>query len=711
MWAGLECTVNRVNDRFVSQCDKSKHFSRMKDLEKFAALGVERLRYPALWEMVSPDFEDVVDWRILDLQLGEMKRLGLRPIVGLLHHGSGPRFTSLIDPNFAEKFSRYARAFAERYPWVEDYTPINEILTTACFSCLYGHWYPHSTSDHDFVFAVYNQTRATILAMAEIRKIIPQARLIQTEDFGRAQASPELQYQADFQNERRWLSFDMLCGRIHQLHPIYPYLKRSGFGFGDLTWLQENQCPPDIIGINHYLLSNRFLDIRLDAYPSCYHGGNGIHQYADLGAVQVPGILSPTPSLLCTEVWNRYKIAIAITEVHQCGSREAQMRWLHQVWHESCELRKAGVDIRAVTAWSLLGTYDWHRLCTIDENFYESGIFDLRAPSGEPKETVLAQMVKQYAADKEFTHPVLEKSGWWVRDKQNLKKNPNRRKILITGGRGTLATAFARICDERDLDYILLARADLDIADKSAVDRVLSHIKPWAIINAAGYVNVDKAERENEKCYRDNVVGAVNLAGWCADQKIQFVSFSSDLVFDGLVETSYNESHSVSPLNIYGKSKAESEKRILEILPEALVIRTSSFFGPWDESNFITKTLRSLNSRQQVFVPSDISVSPTYVPDLVHHTLDILLDSEKGIVHLVNDGALSWSNFARLAVRNAGVRREKSWDSLLVERSIASFNYAAIRPKNSVLVSERVSILPSIENAMGRYFSEIENRI
>src|SRR5215213_905302 len=93
------------------------------------------------------------DWRWSDQRLARLRDLGITPIVGLLHHGSGPRWTSLTDPAFPERLAAYAGAVAARYPWVQDYTPLNEPLTTARFSGLYGHWYPHGDDDATFVRA------------------------------------------------------------------------------------------------------------------------------------------------------------------------------------------------------------------------------------------------------------------------------------------------------------------------------------------------------------------------------------------------------------------------------------------------------------------------------------------------------------------------------------------------------------------------------
>jgi dTDP-4-dehydrorhamnose reductase len=113
------------------------------DLELQSALGVEVIRYPVLWERIAPSGLEQADWSWTDQRLPLLDDFGIRPIAGLAHHGSGPRDTSLIDPAFSEKLAEFAQAVAQRYPWLSYYTPVNEPLTTARFSGLYGHWYPH----------------------------------------------------------------------------------------------------------------------------------------------------------------------------------------------------------------------------------------------------------------------------------------------------------------------------------------------------------------------------------------------------------------------------------------------------------------------------------------------------------------------------------------------------------------------------------------
>src|SRR3712207_6083065 len=104
------------------------------------------------------------------------------------------------------KLSAYARAVAERYPWVEDYTPVNEPLTTARFSGLYGLWYPHGRDALTFARAFLTQVRGVVLAMREVREVNRSARLVQTEDVGKCFSTALLRYQAEFENERRWLT-------------------------------------------------------------------------------------------------------------------------------------------------------------------------------------------------------------------------------------------------------------------------------------------------------------------------------------------------------------------------------------------------------------------------------------------------------------------------------------------------------------------------
>lgn len=709
LWGGVECTVNRVADAFHSQMEASGHRWRGDDLQRFAALGLRRLRYPVLWELTAPDAPEVFDWQWADERLTALRELRIDPIVGLVHHGSGPRYTDLLDERFPALLATYAQAVAERFPWIERYTPINEPLTTARFSALYGHWYPHRRDTASFARAIVNQCRATVLAMRAIRAINPAALLIQTEDLGRTASTATLAYQAEHENERRFLTWDLLCGVVDEKHAMWSDLRHWGVPAADLAWFQENPCPPDIIGVNHYLTSDRYLDEDRSRFPKTAWGGNGRHSYADVEAVRAlpesPGIAGAL-----RDVWNRYRRPLAVTEAHLGCTREEQLRWLHEIWRAAQQLRAEDVDIRAVTVWSLLGSFDWNSLLIRRFGYYEPGAFDVRSP--QPRPTALAALVKELTSNAANRHSqLLETPGWWRRSLRHFlpldgfapraseeDRREALRPILIAGASGTLGQAFARLCELRGLKATVCTRAQLDICDAASIERVLKEVRPWAVINTAGYVRVDDAEHDPDRCYSENSRGPGLLAAACAARALPFVTFSSDLVFDGERSTPYVETHAVRPLNVYGLSKARAERDVLRAHPEALIVRTSSFFGPWDEHNFVTLALRTLSSGREFVAVDDIVVSPTYVPDLVNATLDLLIDEASGLWHLVNEGSLSWMELAHRAAGLARISAQR-----LVPRAHRSAGLVAPRPVFSALSSERGMIMPSLDDALVRY--------
>jgi dTDP-4-dehydrorhamnose reductase len=716
LWAGVECTVNRVGDIFADQLERSGHAIRLKDLERLSDLGVRTLRYPILWERTAPQSLDVMDWSWADERLGCLQRLAIKPIVGLLHHGSGPSYTNLLDPEFPEKFAAYAESVARRYPWITDYTPVNEPLTTARFSCLYGHWYPHRRDPLSFAKALLSQLRAVSMAMNKIRAINPAARLIQTEDLGKTFSTTALCHQAEFENERRWLTFDLLCGRLLPGAAMWDYFRWVGVERGELEWFLQHGSAPDLIGVNHYITSERFLDERLNRYPAAFHGGNGRHVYADVEAVRVCAEGVAGPKAILKEAWARYRLPLAITEVHLGCTREEQLRWLNEVWNSSLDLRAEGIDVRAVTAWAAFGAFDWNSLLTNDNGCYESGVFDLRSPA--PRPTALADMIRTISSGNTFDHPTLDTPGWWhrldrlcyspvTRHEETLPSSVSTLKpsgeasrcVLITGATGTLGRAFARICERRGLAYQLLSRKQLDIADQYSIAAALDQYEPWAVINAAGYVRVDDAEVEPERCTRENTIGPECLARECAVHNLPLVTFSSDLVFDGGKKTAYIETDATAPLNVYGRSKSEAEVRVLDKFPQGLIIRTSAFFGPWDHCNFVHAVLDTLSRRRSFVAADDLTVSPTYVPDLVDATLDLLIDGVHGIWHLANAGEVTWAEFARLVAEKAGYdpRNVHSRPSRLLD-------FKASRPPFAALSSARANLMPPFRESLDRYF-------
>jgi dTDP-4-dehydrorhamnose reductase len=651
--------------------------------------------------------------------MARLRDAGVRPVVGLVHHGSGPRHTSLVDPGFARGLAEFAGRVAERYPWVTDWTPVNEPLTTARFAALYGHWYPHRADRRSFARAFVTQCEAVRAAMRAVREVVPHARLVQTEDLGKTHSTPTLDYQARFENERRWATWDLLAGRLAPGDTMWRYLVACGVAPEALQAFRDEPAGPMLLGVNHYLTSERFLDHRVDHYPAELHGGNGRHRYADVEAVRVRTEGVAGPRAILGEVWERYRLPLAVTEVHLGCTREQQLRWLAEVWGAATAARAGGADVRAVTAWSAFGSYDWDSLLTRSRGHYEPGLFDARATP--PRPTALAAMVRDLADRGTHDHPALAGSGWW-RDDARLLYPPwaatsapdaprsaapwiRRRAaapVLITGGTGTLGRALARVCVERGLAHVRASRGECDVASAEAVDAALDAHRPWAVVNAAGYVRVDDAEADRERCFRENEDGARVLAAACARRGIPLVTFSTDLVFDGSKGAPYLESDPVRPLGAYGESKAAAERAVLEAHPRSLVARTSAFFGPWDDYNFLTLAIAALRRGEPFRAADDAVVSPTYVPDLAHAALDLLVDGADGVWHLANEGALSWAAFARRGAEAAGL------DAALVEGcATATLGLRAPRPGYSALSTERGAPLPTVENAICRYLAAV----
>lgn len=697
VWGGLECTIARIGETYRNQIEETGHLARLDDLDRITELGIRTLRYPVLWEATCPDGIESARWDWHDARLERLRDLGIRVIAGLVHHGSGPRTCSLADDAFPDRLAEYAGEVARRYPWLDAFTPVNEPLTTARFCGLYGHWYPHGRSTNDFLRLLANECFGVARAMRAIRRVIPRAQLVQTEDLGRIFSTERLAYQAEYENDRRWLSFDLLCGRVDRHHPFHAGFLEAGVPERSLRDLSEEPCPPDIVGINHYLTSDRYLDEDVTGYPAESIGGNGRDRYADVAAVRVS--LPPEERGIAArlrEAWQRYRLPVAITEVHAGCTREEQLRWLAEAWLAANEVRAQGADVRAITVWALLGAVDWSSLLVERRGQYESGVFDTRA---RPiRRTALANAVERLATSGNFDHPVLDVPGWWHRpDRLHRPASAERlntfgaRRVLIVGRNGRLGQAIARIAERRGIAYTQLSRAEIDVASRDSVRNVLDSIRPWAVINAAGYPRLPDEIHDPVRCRRVNTLGATLLAEATRQRGIPLATFSSDLVFDGRTERPYVESDKVSPECVYGASKADAERLVLACHPSGLVIRTAALFGPWDDRSFPAHVLRRLRRGEAVEADSNPVLSPTYLPDLVDTMLDLLIDGASGVWHVVNDGAASWHDVSVGVARAARLKRR-----IIV-------NGAAAGPISRAMRSEHGIVLPHLTEALERF--------
>jgi dTDP-4-dehydrorhamnose reductase len=321
---------------------------------------------------------------------------------------------------------------------------------------------------------------------------------VQNEDLGKIHSTPALRYQADFHNEFRWLTWDLLCGMIDREHPLWDYLTTNGATEAELDWFRDVQCHPDIIGVDHYVSSERFIDEHTDRYPEHGQNDNGRHTYVDVVAARVLAEGLAGPKTLVREAWDRYHRPLAITEAHNFCTREEQMRWFLEMWDAATELKQEGVDIRAVTAWSVFGAHGWDRLCLEPGGTYEVGVFDTSV--SPPRPTAMVPMLKSLAEGRRPDHPLLQIPGWWKRDCRlihghSIDSNGNLRlplqpgdlmvetvyrvaPLLIAGEASLLRDALTDHCDLRGIPYKL---ADTMEPTTDGIEWTLDNVKPWAV--------------------------------------------------------------------------------------------------------------------------------------------------------------------------------------------------------------------------------------
>lgn len=223
-------------------------------------------------------------------------------------------------------------------------------------------------------------------------------------------------------------------------------------------------------------------------------------------------------------------------------------------------------------------------------------------------------------------------------------------KILVTGSKGQLGFELIRQGDRFDVEMVGVDLPKTDISDKSAVIRTLSSVRPAAVINAAAYTAVDKAESDQETAFAVNRDGAANLAEASAEAGIPLIHISTDFVFDGKKRMPYIETDPVSPLNIYGKSKAEGEDAVRSRHAEHLIIRTSWLYGVFG-NNFVKTMLRLGAENPLLRVVADQQGCPTSAADLAEAllTLAVRIWDRNGVpwgtYHYSGRGITTWHSF------------------------------------------------------------------
>jgi dTDP-4-dehydrorhamnose reductase len=277
-------------------------------------------------------------------------------------------------------------------------------------------------------------------------------------------------------------------------------------------------------------------------------------------------------------------------------------------------------------------------------------------------------------------------------------------KVTIFGASGLLGKALMR---EWNGDEVVgLGSRAVDIRDADKVRQVVEKARPDWIVLAAAYTNVDGCESQPHLAFAVNRDGAVSVADAAKRAGAKLVFLSSDYVFDGTKTSPYETGDARNPQSVYGRSKAEAEVRLMEVLPKCCIARTSWLFGMGGKC-FPDTILKLAASRPSLDVVNDQRGGPTYSVDLARAIIELCRKDARGIVHLTNAGDCSWFEFAREIVKGAGLATEV--------RPVSSQQMArpAPRPAYSVLSSKSLLYygvtLPTWQDALRRYLQERTN--
>ena len=236
------------------------------------------------------------------------------------------------------------------------------------------------------------------------------------------------------------------------------------------------------------------------------------------------------------------------------------------------------------------------------------------------------------------------------------------RKIVVLGNAGQLGVELVSQLAARGYEVAGWDKAELDITDAGATERLLASVDPEVVINAAAYNQVDVAEREPLAAFHVNALAVRNVALACRQLDARLVHFSTDYVFDGRAGRPYTEEDHPHPLGAYGVSKLAGELYAQAYLEDPLIIRTSGVFGPGGlrtaRGNFVELMLRLGAGQQPIRVVEDHVASPTFAPALADRTIGLMERNLTGVFHVGGGAPISWFEYAKLIFEAAGMRPE-----------------------------------------------------
>ncbi len=375
---GVENSIPTIDNgrTRIDQMESCGHYRQWRtDFDCVEALGIHFLRYgpPLHLTWLAPGR---YDWEFADITLADLKRRDITSIVDLCHFGVPDWLGDFQNPDFPQLFADYAGAFAERYPWIQLYTPVNEMFICAVFSAKYGWWNEQLTTDLSFVTALKHLVKANVMAMIEILKRRPDAIFIQSESSEYFHAdSPAAIGPAEVLNARRFLSLDLNYGRRVESE-MYEYLLENGMTRAEYHWFLTHRLKQHCILGNDYYFTNEHR-----VYADGHTEGSGeVFGYSEI----------------TRQYHDRYGLPVMHTETNfkEGPTGQEAVYWLWKEWANVLRIRNVGIPTVGFTWYSITDQMDWDvALRKKNDRVHPVGLFDLDRnirPVGEAYKQLIA---------------------------------------------------------------------------------------------------------------------------------------------------------------------------------------------------------------------------------------------------------------------------------------------------------------------------------
>jgi beta-glucosidase len=352
-------TINGGRTR-VDEMEKCGHYKHWrKDFDLVQEMGISFLRYgPPIHRTWLG--EGTYDWAFADTTFHELRKRDIVVIADLCHFGVPDWIGNFQNSDFPALFKEYARAFAVRYPWVQLYTPVNEMFVCALFSARYGWWNEQQTTDATFVTALKHLVKANVLAMQAILEVRPDSIFIQSESSEYFHAeNPKAIKPAEIMNSRRYLSLDLNYGRRVDSE-MYEYLLDNGMSREEYHFFLHKNLKHNCIMGNDYYITNE-------------------HRVAPDGSTRASGEVFGYDGITW-QYYDRYRLPVMHTETNMAEgpAGDEAVQWLWKQWANVLRVRNDGIPIVGFTWYSLTDQVDWDNALREDRgNVNPIGLYDM----------------------------------------------------------------------------------------------------------------------------------------------------------------------------------------------------------------------------------------------------------------------------------------------------------------------------------------------